>query len=131
MALLQYLFAAQKASGPDKRRNPRHMVEQASNLTAGGVQTSAVLMDVSMCGARITSRYPRDKSAIVHITLVVDGASMQIPMRVRWQRMADGWHEFGGDFLRLSLHQEQHLAAFVSRHCQQEQPRETRQLISA
>lgn len=124
MGFFRYLFAASKdeASAADKRRSPRFTVEESSNVHITNRPTSALLIDVSIHGARLSSRYPPEGT--IHLELQVDGLRAHLPLRVLWVKSEEGWHEFGGTFMSLNAHQGAVLGSFVSRFAMSQEPLE-------
>lgn len=119
---LRFLFSNGKNERLENRRSARHSIDKASNLYATNRPTSVLLVDISLHGARICNRFPREAATEVALELVVDNVAMRLPMRVVWDRYDDGWHEFGGDFQPLTPQQAEHLGQFVQRFAAEGRP---------
>jgi hypothetical protein len=105
---------AAKPSYMEKRRSPRYPVQRTMHVYSADRPMQAMMMDVSMTGARIRARFPRECGSRLGIDLAVDGRTMTLPTRIVWDRFVEGgsW-EYGVDFLTLTEEESAHLGRFV------------------
>ena len=99
---------------PERRAHPRFEVRDASRIFVTRRPLSAVILDVSLGGARFAIRLARDVGAVVGLELVVDGHVRVLPLRIIWDRWNGSYFEHGGLFVELSADEEAHLRRYVA-----------------
>jgi hypothetical protein len=97
----------------DRRRSPRIKVMRKAAVMIAGRRVTAMVLDVSMHGARIATRTPRNIGEVVGICLEAHGQVMQLPMRLIWDRYNNGAFEAGGEFVDLHPAEVVHLRTFL------------------
>jgi hypothetical protein len=119
VGLLQRILhlGASKSPQPkyiEKRRSPRYLVQRPMHVYSTDRPMQATLMDVSLNGARIRTRFPRECGSRLSLDINVEGRIMTLPGKIVWDRFVEGggW-EFGVDFMQLTEEESAHLERFV------------------
>jgi len=116
MGILHDLFhRREEVKPPERRQSTRYLVEEPSELYVTDRPLSATLVDVSIHGARIATRFPRDTGEVIGVQIQLDGIPMILPLRLLWRRMVDGSYQFGGLFVDLTAEEQHYLGRYI--HC--------------
>jgi hypothetical protein len=98
---------------PDRRRSPRYQVMQPASIFITHRPLTASLVDINRHGARISCRFPQDVGTILGLQVEVDGEARLLPLKLLWERFAEGSYQFGGEFVLLTEEELHHLDRFL------------------
>jgi hypothetical protein len=99
----------------ERRVSPRFLARELTNVYVTRRPLSAVVVDISMSGARFATRLPREVGTVVGLEVSVDGESLILPLRVMWDRWGGKYFENGGFFVDLTPIETEQLRRFIER----------------
>jgi hypothetical protein len=97
----------------ERRVSPRFEVVYMTNIYVTQRPLSALVVDISLSGARFATRLPRDTGSVIGLEITVDDKTLILPLRVLWDRWGGGYFENGGSFVDLTHDETVHLQRFV------------------
>jgi len=103
------------ASGPlnERRAHERYKTRERVRIYLTSHPLSAVLLDISQGGVRISTKHPREVNSEIFIELEFGDTRAHLPVRILWDRFVDGAFESGGSFVGLNEQERRHLAGFM------------------
>lgn len=97
----------------ERRVSPRFPLCHVTSIFVTQRPLSAVIVDISLSGARFATRLPREAGTVVGLEVTVEGVSMTLPLRVTWDRFGGRYFENGGSFVDLTDIERDHLVRFA------------------
>jgi PilZ domain len=118
MSLFDLLFRSRKGSpehvSPTERRvQPRFKIGEPIDVFVAGRSFRGTLLDLSLSGARLATRYSRDVGDVVGVSLVVNATTQTLPLRILWARYSDGVYTMGGSFVEPAAHEHEHVRRYL------------------
>jgi hypothetical protein len=97
----------------ERRAHPRILTRERVRIYLTNHPLSAVLLDISKGGVRISTKHPREINSEIFIELEFEDRRAHLPVRILWDRFVDGSFESGGRFEGLNEQERLHLNGYL------------------